>query len=370
MLDAVLRKRLHAGLELNVRLVLGPECGVVFGRSGAGKTSLLHLIAGLLVPDSGQITLGGEPLFDGDRRVHTPLRLRRISLILQDDCLFPHLDSRANIAYGLRAWSRVAARERVAEVARLCGVEHLLDRSPNRLSGGERQRVGLARAIAPRPRLLLCDEPVSALDLPARFELIDRLRAVQRAEQVPLLFVTHSPAEAMQVGDRLYRLEGGTITAEGRPLDVLTSAGLGAWAWSEPARNVLAGRVEHQDPRGGETRVRLDGAGGPVLCVPYHSAPTGAPLRVLVRSDEILLGCPQGVDLASRLSARNVIPGRVERVLPHDGEAEVVVETGDVLWTVSVVGSTVETLSLQTGAEVFLIIKARSCQVLDAGSPA
>ena len=145
-------------------------------------------------------------------------------MIFQDDCLFPHLNVAANIRFGLKGWRRDQASARVAEVAALCGVEHLLERHPETLSGGERQRVGLARALAPRPRLLLCDEPVSALDLANRHALLERIRVVQRAEGIPMLYVTHSPAEAIALGSRLFLLDAGRIVAEGPPLDVLSAA--------------------------------------------------------------------------------------------------------------------------------------------------
>src|SRR5271157_5446180 len=151
------------------------------------------------------------------RNSDEPLRLRRIGMIFQDDLLFPHLNVAANIRFGLRGASRAERQSRLAEIAALCGVEHLLDRRPSTLSGGERQRVGLARTLAPRPRILLCDEPVSALDLPNRQTLIERLRAVQNSEGIPVLYVTHSPAEAVTVGTRLFLLERGRVLAEGPP---------------------------------------------------------------------------------------------------------------------------------------------------------
>ena len=130
-------------------------------------------------------------------------------------------------------------------MAALCGVEHLLERRPETLSGGERQRVGLARALAPRPRLLLCDEPVSALDLANRHALLERIRAVQRAEEIPMLYVTHSPAEAIALGSRLFLLEEGRIVAEGPPLDVL-----GAARSASHGLNRLGGRPQRL-PRAG-----------------------------------------------------------------------------------------------------------------------
>src|SRR4029079_14004205 len=174
--------------------------------------------AGLATPDSGHVHLEGQALFDAARRINRPLRRRQVGMIFQDDWLFPHLSVSANIRFGLKGWPRDRAGAQLAEVAALCGVERLMDRRRAPLAGGERQRVGLARALAPRPRLLLCDEPVSALDLSNRYALIERLRAVQRAQALPVLYVTHSPAEAIALGTTLFLLDGGRIVAQGSPL--------------------------------------------------------------------------------------------------------------------------------------------------------
>jgi molybdate transport system ATP-binding protein len=361
MLEVRLARSVHPGLRLDVSLSLGAECGVVFGPSGAGKTSLLRLIAGLDRPDSGSVRLGDDVLFDSDRRIDVPLRSRRVGMIFQDDLLFPHLDVAANLRFGLKGWPRDRAEARAAEVAALCGVGHLAGRRPGTLSGGERQRVGLARALAPRPRLLLCDEPVSAIDLEGRIALVDRLRDVQRAEGIPVLYVTHSPSEAIALGSRMFLLRGGTIAAEGSPLDVLASHGLGSPARVEGLRNVFRGTVSSHAAGEGETRIRL--AGGPELVVPHRPLPVGGEITVGVRSDDILLA--RGP--VAGLSARNVIAGVVARVVRHgdSAEAEVVVRTGDVSWIVSVVGSAVASLALEAGSDVLLIVKARSLRVLD-----
>ena len=208
-------------------------------------------------------------------------------MIFQDDLLFPHLSVAANIRFGLKGRPRAEADARLAEVAALCGVEPLLDRRPATLSGGERQRVGLARALAPRPRLLLCDEPVSALDLASRHALIERLRAVQRAEAIPVLYVTHSPAEAIALGSRLFLLARGSIVAQGPPLDVLAGRRPGSADRLEGVRNVFPAEVEGHAPDGGATRLRL--LDGPPLIVPFHDQPPGTRLTVAVRADDILL---------------------------------------------------------------------------------
>ena len=175
-LDVRVHHQVHSALSLDISFRLDDEIGIVFGASGAGKTTLLRLIAGLVLPRWAMSNSMGRSFSIASDAVDRPLRQRRISMIFQDDCLFPHLSVAGNIRFGLKGRRRDQASARVAEVAALCGVEHLLERSPETLSGGERQRVGLARALAPRPRLLLCDEPVSAIDLANRHALLEQIK--------------------------------------------------------------------------------------------------------------------------------------------------------------------------------------------------
>ena len=357
-LEVRLKHRVHPGLVLDVSFRLGCECGVLFGPSGAGKSTILRLIAGLVRPDGGFVGLNGSVLFDSSAKVRVRLRDRRIGLIFQDDLLFPHLDVERNVRFGLKSWDRRAADERLAVISKLCGIGHLLDRRASTLSGGERQRVGLARALAPRPRLLLCDEPVSALDLDARHALIDRIKAVQRAESIPVLYVTHSPAEAVELGSRMFLLSGGRMVADGAPLDVLASRSPGESARWHSIRNIFEAIVEEHDPAGQATTLRI--VDGPALIVPRLDRPSGSRLTVGIGADEIVLTRgPIGA-----ISARNLIEGTVDRVVPHGQEAEVLVRTGEVSWVVGVVLAAVDSLGLIAGAEVRMIVKARSCQVL------
>ncbi len=361
-LDVRLAHRIHPGLAIDAAFRLGEESGILFGPSGAGKSTILRLIAGLERPDSGRIRLGDSVLFDSAEGVRVPLRSRRIGLIFQDDLLFPHLSVAGNVRFGLQGIPRREAEARVTEVAGLCGIEPLLGRRPGTLSGGERQRVGLARALAPRPRLLLCDEPVSALDLDARHGLIDRIKAVRRTEGIPMLYITHAIDEAVALGDRLFLLSGGRIAAEGTPLDVL-AAGAGDPARWPSLRNVFPAVVEGHDLGERSTTVRL--VDGPILVVPRLARPAGSRLWVGVRSDDVVLARgPVGA-----VSARNLIDGRVDRVVRHGDDAEVLVRTGGVVWVVGVVAAAVESLGLIEGAEVRMIVKARSCRALPDDPP-
>jgi molybdate transport system ATP-binding protein len=354
-----LRKRVHADLELRVSLELGREFGIVFGPSGAGKTTLLRLIAGLMRPDSGRIVIGDRGIFDREARVDVPLRHRRIGMIFQDDLLFPHLSVAGNIGFGLDARSAGDRRSRVEQVARQFGVGHLLDRDPRRLSGGERQRVGLARAVAPRPELLLCDEPVSGLDADARLRLVDELAAIQAEEGIPVLYVTHNTGEAIRLGARAFVIRSGAIVAEGAPLEVILGSTAPGARDFDHVTNVWRGRVlEHA----------LDGAGtlvsigeGVVLSLPRQNREVGASITIGVRSDDILISS-RPVD---GLSARNQIQARVEQLVSHGGDVELVAQVGGTRWIVSLVAPAVESLGIVCGGCIWLIVKSRSILVVD-----
>jgi molybdate transport system ATP-binding protein len=278
-------------------------------------------------------------------------------MIFQDDLLFPHLPARDNIGFGLKRWPKDRAADRIDEVAQLCGVDHLLDRRPETLSGGERQRVGLARSLAPRPRLLLCDEPVSALDVAGRNALIDRLKAVQRSQKIPVLYVTHSPAEAATLGDTLFLLDRGQIVEQGAPLEILSrcrDVELNQW---EELRNVFSATVIGHSSNNAATFLGIPG--GPALQVSALDLSPGTETIVAIRASDVIVASGPGIGL----SARNVLAGVVEQVVPHGADAEVIVRTENVAWMASVVASAVDQLGLAPGSSVYLVIKARSCRV-------
>lgn len=363
-LQVQLRRRLHAGLLLDLSIDLGSEIGILFGVSGAGKTSLLRLIAGLILPDEGVIRLDSRTLFNSAERIDLPLRRRKIGMIFQHDLLFPHLTVERNVGFGLQGWSRDRARVRLHEIAELCGVDHLLNRQPETLSGGERQRVGLARTLAPQPRLLLCDEPVSAIDHANRRTLIDRLKQIQCVERIPILYVTHDPAEAIGIGQTLFLLEQGRLTARGAPLDILSRHdSFGHKNWSG-LRNSFPATLSHH--ASGEGATYLNVQDGPLLRVSAIDALPGTEVFVEIKASDIILANGP----ITGLSAQNIVPGIVERIVYHGSEAEVLVRTNGVVWIVSVVRDVIGQLGLSPSHEVCLIAKARSCRVSRARASA
>jgi molybdate transport system ATP-binding protein len=187
----------------------------LFGASGAGKTSLINMIAGLLRPDRGIIAIDEEVLDDTEKRIHVPPHRRRIGYVFQDARLFPHLDVRENLDYG-RRMNRLAddvgARTRVTDLLDIGG---LLDRRPGKLSGGERQRVALGRALLSQPRLLLMDEPLGALDEERKLEILPYLVRLRDEAAIPMVYVSHDVAELRQLATQIVMMRRGRVTALG-----------------------------------------------------------------------------------------------------------------------------------------------------------
>lgn len=202
-LDLHLRR---GNFERHVRIEDAARVVALSGPSGAGKTSVLHAIAGLVRPLSGHIEVDGVCLFDGGRRIDLPPHRRRVGYVFQDTRLFPHLDVRRNLEYGRHA-SHTPTRFGFNDVVELLGIAHLLARRPANLSGGEAQRVAMGRALLSQPALLLLDEPLSMLDQARREELIPYLQRVRDEIELPMLYVSHSDTEIARLTDAVHRLD-------------------------------------------------------------------------------------------------------------------------------------------------------------------
>jgi molybdate transport system ATP-binding protein len=187
----------------------------LFGPSGAGKTSLINMIAGLLKPDRGRIEVDGETLDDTARRIHVPAHRRRIGYVFQDARLFPHLSVAQNLDYGRRMNGLPFEAGEDARIAQLLDLEALRERRPGKLSGGEKQRVALGRALLSRPRLLLLDEPLGSLDEERKAEILPYLMRLRDRAGVPMVYVSHDPDEVRQLATQVIRLQAGKVAAQG-----------------------------------------------------------------------------------------------------------------------------------------------------------
>lgn len=207
MLCVNIQKKL-ADFSLHVTFSMDNNIMVLFGHSGCGKTTTLRCIAGLVKPDSGSITHNGKPLYNSAAKTFVPPRLRNVGYMFQELALFPHMNVRKNIWYGVKQNDSNALElyERLLELLRIA---HLADRHISQLSGGEKQRVALARALMAGPEILLLDEPMSSLDRATRLEMQTELKRMQRIWQIPFILVTHDPEEAKVMGDQFLFLDKG-----------------------------------------------------------------------------------------------------------------------------------------------------------------
>jgi molybdate transport system ATP-binding protein len=214
VLTVAVEKKLGA-LQLDIRFQAAGGATALFGPSGAGKTSVVNMIAGLLVPDRGTIRLDDTVLFDAEKRIDVPPYRRRIGYVFQEGRLFPHLSVRQNLDYGRRMSGQPRAVDDFERITALLDIGHLLDRRPGKLSGGERQRVAVGRALLMRPRLLLLDEPLASLDAGHKREILPYLVRLRDDAGIPIVYVSHLPAEVRRIATTVVRLEAGRVAAAG-----------------------------------------------------------------------------------------------------------------------------------------------------------
>jgi len=262
------------------------QIGVLIGPSGCGKTTVLRAIAGLEPLQAGRVTVAGQVVSDATRGVHVAPEARRIGMVFQDYALFPHLSVAANVGFGLRGLPRDEAERRVAEVLELVGLGHTARRAPHQLSGGQQQRIALARALAPRPQLLLLDEPFSSLDVDLRERLAVDVRAILKHTSITALFVTHDQMEAFALGD---------------VIGVMHRGHLEQWddsyaLYHRPATRFVAGFIGH----GVFTPARIEPSpAGPIVSTPFGrmtdmaecplpDAYPGGECDLLLRADDIV----------------------------------------------------------------------------------
>ena len=201
--------------KLAVRFEAAGGVTALFGPSGAGKTTIVNMIAGLLQPDRGSIVLGDKVLFDAAAGINVPPHRRHIGYVFQEDRLFPHLSVRQNLDYGRRMSGHPRDRREFERVAALLDIGHLLDRRPGKLSGGERQRVAVGRALLMRPRLLLLDEPLASLDAGHKREILPYLIRLRDDAAIPIVYVSHLAAEVRRIATTVVRLDAGRVVASG-----------------------------------------------------------------------------------------------------------------------------------------------------------
>jgi molybdate transport system ATP-binding protein len=338
-----------------------PGVTILFGASGAGKTMTLKSIAGIIRPDSGRISNDGQALFDSERGIDLPIRRRGVGYVFQNLALFPHLSVRDNIKFGMGGVPRRERDERAMKMMAAFGIERTALRKPREISGGEAQRAALARALSSGPRILLLDEPLSALDEAVKVAIIDDLKRINRELRLPIIYVTHSREEAITLGERVIVYESGRIAAQGEPLEIFAAPRKATVARLTGVENIFAGRVVGRNEVGGSMTVEIsDAAGSCRVEVPFGNQSVGSTVKVAVPAGDILLATEE----FRSTSARNILRGSITTIEDKGNRTCVEVQSG-VSWSASLTRQAVLELGLDTGKSVWLAIKTHSFYLLD-----
>ncbi|MFI3308377.1 molybdenum ABC transporter ATP-binding protein ModC [Ewingella allii] len=295
----------------------------IFGLSGAGKTSLINAIGGLTKPDTGRIALNNRPLFDADKGICLPPEKRRIGYVFQDARLFPHYRVQGNLQYGMAA----SMRGQFDSIVALLGIGPLLNRFPLTLSGGEKQRVAIGRALLTAPEILLMDEPLAALDLPRKRELMPYLEKLAKEVNIPILYVTHSLDEILRLADKVLVLDNGSVLAMGDLEEVWASNIMRPWLPREEQSSVLNVSVLEHHPRYDMTALAI---GDQRLWIGKVDAAEGTSMRVRVNAADVSLVLQP---TANNSSIRNILPAKVLECLEIGSQVEVKLAMADhIIW--------------------------------------
>jgi molybdate transport system ATP-binding protein len=355
LLEFHCRHHYPSGFQLDVAFALDHRFNTLFGPSGAGKTTVLSVIAGFVRPQQGLVRLGDRTLLDTARGVSVPVQSRAIGVVFQDALLFPHLTVEGNLRYGQRyrkAQKRVVEFSRVVEVLEIGG---LLLRFPRHLSGGEKQRVALGRTLLSGPELLLMDEPLASLDAPLKSRILAYLERAVTQWNIPTLYVTHSQLEVRRAADWVVMLEKGHVVGDGTPEVALGRPEPLGWSNSNGPMNLV--RLDRVEMSEGQARGWV---GTQLLSLPPQTPATPPPRFVQFSPTDVLLSRQD----VSGISARNHLRGRVCRIAASQQALFVAVDIGQIIWA-EVTPAAAAELDLQPGVEVFCLLKTHSLSLLE-----
>ena len=337
------------GFSLEVSASLPAGVTAIFGPSGAGKSTLLGCLSGMVAPEGGFVRMDGETLFSSTDHVRRPPNHYRTALVFQDGMLFPHKTVRENIEYGYRLTPPEHRSIEPDELCRFLEIDDLSDRYPDSLSGGERQRVALARGVASSPRLLMLDEPVAALDIRLRNEVVSYLKRLHERYEIPMLYVSHSLSDVLALAPNVLVLDRGRVKSYGPVVDLVAEMASSNRGVRDDIDNLHAGTVTQPGVvRVGEAEIA--GRTGD-----YREDQR---VTVSISASDIMLS----LDRPSAISARNILSGVVRRIEIGEVSALAMVDAGLDLM-VELTPEAVDALSLKIGDDVYVLFKTSSITI-------
>lgn len=336
--------------QLSADVALGQGLTALFGPSGSGKTTIINAVAGLIRPRSGTIRFDGTLWSDASTGYFLPAHQRRIGYVFQEPRLFPHLSVKANLLYGWYFTPKRERRDTLETVSRLLGLEELLERSPNRLSGGEKQRVAIGRALMASPRLLLMDEPLSALDMGLKAQILPYIERIRDEAGVPIVYVSHAVEEVTRLANRVVMMKAGKamLVEEGEH-------GLPFLPRIDDNRpgTFLYARLVRQDREEGLS-IATCAAGQ--LYLKYADLPVGTEIRLFVPAADIVLATGN----VTGVSTLNQLQGVVQFIAEIGNTVLVKVNCSGQSIEAEITRRSLQTLQLTPGASVSVLFKAVS----------
>ena len=349
-MEVNLQKRL-GDFSLDVAFDM-PSGGItaLFGRSGSGKTTLVNMMAGLLRPDSGVLSIAGQILFDSAQGVNVKPEHRRVGYVFQEGRLFPHLSVKANLYYGRRFAPTGERYVEPGQIIELLGLNALLTRRPATLSGGEKQRVAIGRALLSEPRLLLMDEPLAALDAGRKSEIMRHIERLRDEVGVPIVYVSHSLDEVARLANHMVVLADGGVIATGSAVEIMSRPDLSPHTGRHEAGALIETRVEGHDSFG---LTALAFPGG-VLRVSGLDLAAGTAVRARIRARDVAIATAPPKDL----SILNVFHGRIAEMIPSGTAAmDLQLDVGVKLWA-RITARSAHELGLAPGKEIYALVKS------------
>ena len=349
MLHIDVKKQLGT-LPLEAHLDI-PSQGVtaLFGLSGSGKSSLINLVSGLINPDEGVISLNDRELFNSAENVCVPINRRNIGYVFQDARLFPHYTVNGNLRYGMKNTSK----DEFNYIVELLGIGHLLKRYPITLSGGEKQRVAIGRALLTDPEILLMDEPLSALDLPRKRELMNYLERLSKEINIPILYVTHSLDELLRLAERVVLLTNGKVEAYDVLENIWESPLFLPWKQENEQSAVLSLPVFMHNPSYKMTALSI---GDQHIWIHQVEAQINDNVRICIHSSDVSIS----LNKVEQSSIRNTLYGRIVKILELENRVDLKLDIGGKHLWASISKWSFHDLALQLGQLVYAQIKAIS----------
>ncbi len=328
-----------------------PSQGVtaLFGLSGSGKSSLINLVSGLINPDEGVIALNDRELFNSAENVCVPINQRNIGYVFQDARLFPHYTVNGNLRYGMKNTSK----DEFNYIVELLGIGHLLKRYPITLSGGEKQRVAIGRALLTDPEILLMDEPLSALDLPRKRELMNYLERLSKEINIPILYVTHSLDELLRLAERVVLLANGKVEAYDVLESIWDSPLFLPWKQENEQSAVLSLPVFMHNPSYKMTALSI---GDQNIWINQVEAQINEKVRICIHSSDVSIS----LNKVEQSSIRNTLYGRIVKILELENRVDLKLDIGGKHLWASISKWSFHDLALQLGQLVYAQIKAIS----------